>query len=191
MGFTQLDFYPSIAGPFLQKLAHKVFIEGYSMNRIIGRLLVEEITLGRNTAVAVMDESHGWAWFLTSDAHGRPLGIPYSIQCTSCGCLKGIKIQRHSDFDLSVYCRSCRYMKKIQVPQNNFYTREALDGRDGWGIQVLWGDLLDRFPNGKEAICVTDWEDEMKAAKLVAKLAQKEVKGIEGAEDMDISSASG
>jgi hypothetical protein len=82
-------------------------------------------------------------------------------------------------------------MKKIQVPQNNFYTREVLDGRDGWGIQVLWGDLLERFPDGKEAICLADWEDDVKAAKLMAKVTQKEVKEIEGAEDMDISSASG
>lgn len=202
MGFTQLDFYPSIAAPFLQKLAHKCFIEKYSVDRIIGRLLCEEITLGRNTAVAVMQGKCGWAWFLSSEEHCRPLGLSFSMQCPNCGRLKDIRILRPSEFDVILVCRACKYQKTLEVPRNNFYTREVLQRQDGWGVQILWGELPEKFFNGKAAICMDDAEDEIKAARLNARLAEEaqikkigedmqaageEVEGIAGEEDMVIT----
>jgi hypothetical protein len=174
VGFTQLDFYPSIVAPFLQKLTHKVFVEGYSVDRMVGRLLLEEITLGRNTSVAVMNGTQGWAWFLCSNEHGRPLGLSFSIQCVNCGRLKGITIVKHSPFNQYATCKICKYQKKLQVPHNNFYTKEVLDGKDGWGIQVLWGEQLFEFPGGKKAICLDDWEDEVRDQESLARIAARQ-----------------
>lgn len=144
------------------------------MDRMVGRLLLEEITLGRNTSVAVMNGTQGWAWFLCSNEHGRPLGLSFSMQCVDCGRLKGITIVKHSDFDQYATCRTCKYQKKLEVPRDYFYTKEVLDGKDGWGIQVLWGEQLFEFPGGKQAICLDDWEDQVRDEKSLARIAAKQ-----------------
>jgi hypothetical protein len=59
VGFTQVDFYPHISAPFLQKLALKVFVEKYDLENVIGRLLVEEQNLGRNTDITLMTAEKG------------------------------------------------------------------------------------------------------------------------------------
>ena len=153
VGFTQLDFYPHIAAPFLQKLAVKVFIEGYDVEFIVGNLLVEEQNLGRNTGVAVMTATRGWRFFLCSQSLARPLGIPISPQCSSCGRLQCSKWKTLPTdmFTVQVTCKCCDHVYERQPNDNDHFTKLILKGVDGWGIGVYWGPAINFFLNGAEA----------------------------------------
>jgi hypothetical protein len=153
VGFTQLDFYPHIASPFLQKLAIKVFLEKYDMEFIIGNLLVEEQNLGRNTDVAVMNGEKGWRFFLCSESRSRPLGITVSPQCPACGRLGSSEWGSHPNdqFTLLVNCKFCPHIYSLYAGQDDYFTKAILNGGEGWGIGLYWGPYIDHFPNGAEA----------------------------------------
>jgi hypothetical protein len=128
IGFTQLDFYPHITSPFLQKLALKVFVEGYNMDFILGNLLLEEQNLGRNTDVAVMDAKRGWCFFLSTNSLCHPLGIVIPPQCPECGRINYAKWETHppDHFTLHIACKYCTHVYQLQPGLNDYFTKPLL-----------------------------------------------------------------
>jgi hypothetical protein len=196
IGFTQLDFYPHIAAPFLQKLALKVFVEGYNVDFILGNLLLEEQNLGRNTDVAVMDAQRGWRFFLSSNSLGRPLGVAIPPQCPGCGRMNCAKWQTHppaDHFTLHIICKACPHVYQLQPGLDDYFTPPMLKGKDGWGIGLYWGPYLDYFPNGTEAYSRGDAEDatadHLKSEQ--AKEHYKKAEGSKGDEEVNADEALG
>jgi hypothetical protein len=189
VGFTQLDFYPHIASPFLQKLALKVFVERYSVDFILGNLLVEEQNLGKNTDVAVMDAKRGWRFFLCSSLLCRPLGVPIPPQCPGCGCINCSKWKTSPPnlFIINVTCTNCPYIYNLMPGLDDYVSLRILKGQDGWGIGVYWGPYLDSSPNGTAVFSRGDMEEQIaetlklqRSKEHYEKLAEK--KGAEEAE---------
>jgi hypothetical protein len=171
VGFTQLDFYPHIAAPFLQKLSLKVFIEGHDMEFVVGNLLIEEQNLGRNTDVAIMNQEKGWRLFLCSNSRSRPLGIPIPPQCVSCGRIASSKWTQHPNnpFGLIITCQTCPHVYEKFGGLDDCYTKAILKGEDGWGIGLYWGSYIDIFPSGTEALSrgsqIEEVENHLKAVR--------------------------
>ena len=186
VGFTQLDFYPHIAAPFLQKLALKIFVEGYNLDFILGNLLLEEQNLGRNTNVAVMDSHMGRRFFLCSHALSHPLGVAIPPQCPGCGRIHTSKWNTHppqDHFTLHISCKFCPHMYQLQPRIDDYFTLPILHGKEGWGIGLYWGPYMDYFPNGMEAYSRGDAEEEVadflkaeKSKEYYAKLEAGRVK---------------
>jgi hypothetical protein len=196
VGFTQLDFYPHIAAPFLQKLALKVFIEKYSLDFILGNLLVEEQNLSRNTDVAVMDAKQGWRIFLSSGSVGRPLGVPIPPQCPGCGRINCAKWQTNppaDHFTLHVTCKFCPHVYQLQPGIDDYFTPSMLKGKEGWGIGIYWGPYLDSFPNGTEAYSRGDIEDEISdhIKSIKSKEHYKKREGKKGDKEVNADEGSG
>jgi hypothetical protein len=137
IGFGQAHFMPHVATTFLQKLAVKHFIEGFSFNRILLPLLQEESSLGAHSAVFHLSDTfcREWAWY---HSQARPQGIPLSQQCPSCRCLQTLKTNYQPHATL-VVCEACRHTV-ITIPREKYlYTcDEGMSKGSGWGMREHW-----------------------------------------------------
>lgn len=48
-------------------------------------------------------------------------------------------------------CSNCDFNEIMTAKEDTYFTRSLLDGKDGWGIGVYWGEPLENFPSGATA----------------------------------------
>jgi len=172
----------------LQKLALKVFVEDYDLEHVIAKLLCEEVTLGRNTDVMLMSAEKGWRYFLSSEILRRPLGMVIPPQCKGCGRLRCSKSQNVPDdpFSIEVTCHFCDHKFTLQTGLDDYFTKEALKGQEGWGIGLEWGPYLTVFPNMAAAISRGAVEEELENRRKAEKLKKKMAARKREKEEMEI-----
>jgi hypothetical protein len=108
-----------LAAGFLQKLVNKVFIEHYSVERILLPTLCEESSLGVHTSVFHFTHKLATehAWF---HCQLRPLCFPLAPQCKFCGQLHSLHV-KYKDHEVVVSCKDKRCQKVVdRIPREKW-----------------------------------------------------------------------
>jgi hypothetical protein len=116
------------------KLCHKVFIECFSVIRVLPDLLSEEEGLGAHTGVVVLSPSIGIRYFWCNRTI-RPCGDKVSLQCPNC---LGVKTIRFSGAGKGRYNVKCLCQWAQECDADSTFATYPDDG-NGWGKQMLYG----------------------------------------------------
>jgi hypothetical protein len=141
VGFGGRRFLPHVALSFLMKLACKIFIEHFSVERVLPHILDEEESLGAHSTVFhfTHEVAKEWAWYHSTR---QPQGSPISMQCPRCGCIDclGVSYTGHATI---VFCkrRTCGAVVR-DIPRMEWkYTCEnGMHVGSGWGVRTLWDE---------------------------------------------------
>ena len=140
-GFGGDRFLPHHAVGFLQKLACKIFIEHFSVERILPQILSEEEALGAHSTLIHFTPQIAteWAWY---HHQSRPQGLSIGVQCPSCGCLRSLVV-RYNPNETIVLCtnKSCRSTAKT-IPRTEwkYNCEKGMSIGSGWAYRTLWDE---------------------------------------------------
>jgi hypothetical protein len=118
----------------------KVFIERFSINRILPKLVEEEVALGAHSSIISLSPTLG-EQFLWHHYQIRPIGISLDAQCRSCGVLKSFGVEYFGPPNVvRITCRNCKSKQNINADGMGLYQlpSNASNG-SGWVCKLFWG----------------------------------------------------
>jgi hypothetical protein len=126
------------------KLVIKIFIECFSMIRILPDLLSEEEGLGIHTSVILFTATFGLRYFYCHKAF-RPFGERIALQCQKCLGVRTLTFQIVPG-DNHAYTRSCQCgwqdRRNLDL-QDTIWPKSSDGGIVGWANQVMYGSRGD------------------------------------------------
>jgi hypothetical protein len=139
LGFDSRSLFPHQTSTFLMKLSLKVFLEKYSIQRILPKLLCEEEGLGAHSGVFNFSSALGeqYAWY---HHQIRPMGVTIDLQCQKCGALRSAQVKFRPTGGMLITCSSegCSMMRVIPESEWKVHPPKS-EHISGWGVKVLWG----------------------------------------------------
>jgi hypothetical protein len=135
IGYTSHTFLPQYATSFCMKLSHKLFIECFSIIRVLPELLKEEEGLGTHTGVVLLSTSIGIRYFWCHTSI-RPCGDLVALQCPKCYVLRALTFSAGGS--AGTYKAQCPCgWSDVKVAQ--ILPASYPPGGNGWGRQMLYG----------------------------------------------------
>ena len=138
IGYTEKDFIPHYTTTFSMKLCHKVFIECFSVLRVLSELLEEDQGLGAHTGVVVLSPSVGVRYFWCNKSL-RPCGDIVPLQCPNCFALR---VLRFSSAGPGRYKAKCHCQWEQEYSPTITSAIFPVSG-NGWAREMLYGGEAD------------------------------------------------
>jgi hypothetical protein len=128
----------------MMKLAQKLFIECFSMVRILPDILKEEEGLGAHTAVILASQTFGIRYFWCHPSV-RPLGINKAPQCPNCHAVRTLSFTSLTtgSRDFTISC-NCGWVEELSMGNPKAILPKVMNGAViGWANELLYGMKAD------------------------------------------------
>jgi acetone carboxylase gamma subunit len=115
----------------------KVFVEKFTLEKVLPALLREEEGLGAHTSVLNLSAQVGerYTW---SHPDIKPMGVALDLQCQQCGRLRSLDVSR-GDENITVVCAHPECGHSFNIPSSRWKFKRAKNMHQAeWGVQKLW-----------------------------------------------------